>query len=321
MSNLINIIVSEQLLSFWIVFFVILVERSISWPDKYHPLSVITLLANGMAKKVLPSKPRQISQQKIAGTLAPIILLLPVCATLVVLIYLSEYPIFFDILMLLIAIKFKQVIIQTKKVSAALRSEKNILARQRLSPLVLRETEKMSPMGLVKANIESVLLRFCYQYCSVIFWYMLAGGVGALIYRILYELCLCWNDKQPKFKHFGQPIRWLTTILQSVPSVLATFSIICAGNIHQGIKMLIQKSSYQSMHAFILNCSGASLDVELGGPAYYGQHKIRTLAYGGKKQVILADNLQALNIINRAIWVWLTGYFLYCAILFFKTVS
>ncbi|MEP2652005.1 MAG: cobalamin biosynthesis protein [Paraglaciecola sp.] len=319
MSNLINILISEQLLTYWILIFVVLIEKFIYLPDKYHPLTLLKLMAYGMANKVVPSKPRQKRQQQIAGVLAPLILLVPVCTIIAVFTLLPQFPLFFESMMLLTALKFQYVIKQTKKVTQALRSEKKILARQMLAPLVLRETEKLSPMGMVKANIESVLLRFCYQYCSVIFWYLIAGGVGALIYRVLYELSHSWNVKQNRFKYFGVPTRKLIHILQLAPSFLACCSLILAFNLRLGSAALMQRKSYKNLSMFVLNISASTMGISLGGPAFYNNQKVRMPNCGAQKKVTLADNQRVLIIINSATWIVLMTSFMLCAFAYSTT--
>jgi len=316
MHSVINTLLSEQFLPFWVLLLIIFTERYLPWPDKYHPISFIKVLAMGMQAKVLSPERSPFGQQKLSGALACIVLLLPFCAILVVFKYLSEYPVFFEAIMLLVALRFQDIPKQTNRVTAALAKQQKMLARHALSQIVLRETEKMSPLGMVKANIESLLLRYSYQYCSVVFWYLLTGGVGALIYRLIYELSLCWNQKLVRFKYFGQPIRNLVNILQWFPSKLACLSVVLAVNISQGSRALFQRVSYQCSHLFILNLCGASLGIELGGPAYYEQQKVRTRKCGGNRPIILVDNSRALAAINRATWVWLTLYFMGCALSF-----
>ena len=319
MHNVINTLLSEQLLPFWVLLLIVFIERYLPWPDKYHPISFIKVLAMGMQAKVLSPQRNSIGQQKISGSLACIVLLLPFCTLLAVFKYLSVYPVFFEALMLLVALRFQDIPKQTRKVTAALSKQQKMLARHALSQIVMRETTRMSPLGMVKANIESLLLRYSYQYCSVIFWYLLTGGVGALIYRLVYELSLCWNNKLVRFKYFGQPVRNLVNVLQWFPSKLASLSVVLAVNISQGTAALFQGLSYQSNHLFILNLCGASLGIELGGPVCYEQQIVRTKKCGGNRQIILADNTRALTAINRATWVWLTLYFLGCALSFWIT--
>jgi adenosylcobinamide-phosphate synthase len=91
---------------------------------------------------------------------------------------------------------------------------------------------------------------------------------------------------------------------------------VSAVNISQGSAAIFQRASYQCNHVFVLNLCGASLGIELGGPAYYEKQKVRTRKCGGDRQIILADNMRTLAAINRATWVWLTLYFFGCALSF-----
>ena len=316
MNSVINTLLGDLFLPFWVLLLVVFIERYLPWPDKYHPFSFIKSLAMGMQAKVLSPEQNSIRQQKISGSLACILILLPFCTMLAVFKYLSEYPIFFEALMLVVALRFQDIAKQTRRVSAALSKQQKMLARHALSQIVLRETEKMSPLGMVKANIESLLLRYSYQYCSVIFWYLLTGALGALIYRLIYEMSLYWNNKLARFRYFGQPLRDVVNILQWLPSKLASLSVVIAVNISQGSAALFQRVSYQCNHVFILNLCGASLGIELGGPGYYQQQKVRTQKCGGNKPIILADNARVLAAINRATWIWLTFYFMGCTLAF-----
>lgn len=313
MQTFINTLLSEHFLLFWVLLLVVLIERYLPWPEKFHPINFIKALAIGMQAKVLFVDQNSIGQQRVSGALACIVLLFPFCSILVVCKYLSEYPIFFEALMLLVALRFKDIIRQTHRVTSALTKQQKMLARHALSQIVLRETQKMSSLGIVKANIESVLLRYSYQYCTVVFWYLITGGVGALTYRLIYELSLCWNNKLLRFKYFGQPVRYVVNVLQWLPNKLACLSIMLAVNISRGSAALFQRVSYQCDHLFVLNVCGASLGIELGGPACYEQQKVRTSKCGGDRPVILADNARVIAATDRATWVWLTLYFVGCA--------
>ena len=319
MQNLINTLLSAHFLPFWVLLLVVLIERYLPWPDKFHPISFIKVLAIGMHTKVLSNGQYNIGQQRLSGALACIVLLLPFCSILAVCKYLSVYPIFFEALMLLVALRFKDITKQTHRITVALSKQQKMLARHALSLIVLRETQKMSSLGMVKANIESLLLRYSYQYCAVVFWYLISGGLGALTYRLIYELSLCWNNKLFMFRHFGQPVRYVVNILQWLPCKLASLSIVIAVNIAQGSTALFQRISYQCNHFFILNLCGASLGIELGGPAYYEQKKVRTKKCGGNRLVKLADNTRTVTAVNRATWVWLTLYFMSCVLSFLAT--
>jgi adenosylcobinamide-phosphate synthase len=167
--GLINTLLSEHFLLFWVLLLVILIEHYLPWPDKFHPISFIKKLAKGMQAKVLFVERNSIKQQKMSGALVCIVLLLPFFSMIIVIKYLSEYSIFFEASMLLVALRSKDITKQTRRVTAALSKQQKMLARHALSQIVLREIQKMSSLSMVNANIESTLLRYSYQYCAVIF--------------------------------------------------------------------------------------------------------------------------------------------------------
>ncbi|WP_158972216.1 cobalamin biosynthesis protein [Paraglaciecola sp. L3A3] len=310
MQALIEVLTSQFWLSYWTLLIIVVVEKNLSWPEKYHPLSLYKLFAIRMAKKVLPSADYSTQQQKISGALAAMVLLLPLIVIIAIFIYLSEYPMFFQGFLLLIALRFQYVLNISTKIANYLSADKKILARHTLQPIILRETDKLSPMGLAKANCETIVLRFSYQYCAVIFWFLLTGGVGAIIYRALYESSQCWNIKLKRFKHFGLIVNKLLRLLQWTPNFLVGLSLIIVSANFASLKVLKTKRSYFEQRFYLLNIAGTVLNIELGGPAFYENKKTRTEKCGGIRQVTLADILRTKNILNLSTYLWLTLCFL-----------
>jgi adenosylcobinamide-phosphate synthase len=316
MQNLVDILSGPHLLSFGLLFVVVLLEKNIPWLDKYHPLSLWKLCTIRMAEKVLPSKDYGTKQQKLSGSLAYLILLLPVCLLISVFIYLSVYPIFFEALLLLIALRFNNIRIVGRKILNQLATEKKILARHTLQPIVLRETENMSALGLTKATCETLILRFNYQFCAVVFWFILTGGIGAILYRVLYECSQSWNIKLARFSYFGLSVKYIVSGLQYLPTILAGLSLAITSLTSNGFKALINKWAYLNIRLFMLNVAGASLNIQLAGPVIYEQQKIRTKKCGGSKQIILADIKRTQTLINLASYVWLVLSFLIYTLLY-----
>jgi adenosylcobinamide-phosphate synthase len=216
--------------SFFIMLVVIVIERV--WPvsKKYHPLTVFRLLAHRMALKVNPDPKRSKQQKIISGALAMIVILVPLLLPIGLFIQLADIPQFFDGLLLLIALQFQDVLSQAKKVTLALNREKKALARHFLSDSCLRKTDNLSEVGLCKATIESTLLRFTYQYIGVLFWFLWAGGLAALSYRLIIELSQVWNTKRREHVHFGQPVSAVRLALAWLPSQLTMIMFMFAQN-------------------------------------------------------------------------------------------
>ncbi|MGJ8681583.1 cobalamin biosynthesis protein CobD/CbiB [Paraglaciecola sp.] len=310
MLKIVETLFSQELLTFWVILIAVLIEKYMPWPDKYHPLSLWKICTIRIANKVLPSKESDIQQQKLSGSLAYLVLLTPVCLSIWILLSLSVYPAFFEALLLLIALRYRNIQLTCHKLSQQITLEKKILARQNLQQHVLRETEKMSVLGLAKAASETLILRFSYQYCAVIFWFALTGGIGAIVYRLLYECSHSWNIKQSRFSYFGLSVKYVTNALQWFPSILCGFSLAFVSLTIAGFKALSELKNLKNTRTFLLNIAGASLNIEMAGPAIYQQKKIRTTKCGGHKPIILADIKRTQNLISLTTLFWLTMSFL-----------
>jgi adenosylcobinamide-phosphate synthase len=300
---------SIYLLPIYSVFLVVFVEKHLKLADKFHPLTFARLIAQRLAYKVHNRNPGTSLQQMTAGFLAPIVLLSPLILLLGVLIFLSEFPIFFDSLLLLIALRFEPIVKTVQKVELSLRQNKKTLAKQQLQTIVLRKTEQLSPFGIAKAAIETLILRFALQYCSVIMLYLLGGGMLALAYRILFEFSHCWNSKQHDFIYFGRPLRWLLVLVQWIPARISALCFIIGQNIYKGIGALGNKTSLTCSRNFLLNLTGASLGFELGGPVFYNSSKSRFAKCGGQRSVALDDIRRTVQALRKAKWVFLTFCF------------
>ncbi|MDF2178506.1 cobalamin biosynthesis protein [Aliiglaciecola sp. CAU 1673] len=301
----------------WIVLLVVLVEKLWVWPDKYHPLSFFRLLASRMADKVHPGLNHTPYQQRLSGSLAPLVLLTPILVCIGLFIGLAEYPQFFDALLLYIAIRFQPVPKAMRHVQSALAVNKKALARDKSRALLLRETELLTSMGLSKAVVESAVKRFLYQFCTPLFWFLLLGGVGALAYRLLYEFSQVWNIKQRRFVHFGAPISWLCRVFQWLPVRLGLLTLMAAENLTGAIRARKRLAKGVGQQTRLLAYAGGALGIELGGPAIYDGVKRRWPKCGGLREARVEDIARARHSLLRAQAIMLTllllGYAFYFA--------
>lgn len=278
---------------------VVLVEQYLPWPDKYHPLSLFRLLAINMARKVNPRQARSKQQRLLSGSLAIIMLVVPVLVLLQLLIYMADFPWFFHGFALLVALRLQPCIQAGQRIEQALLQGKKQLARESLQPWVIRETSRLSPLGIGKAQVETLLLRFNYQYVTVLFWYLLLGGVAALGYRLLYELQQAWNSKQATFAHFGKPAARLTHILQWLPVRMGIIGFVFAQHLPVLAQAWRTRQKGWTQAILCLHWQGSALGIELGGPAIYQGNKVRRPRVGGTREIKLADMARARKAIYR----------------------
>lgn len=302
--------------SVWILLAVIVIERILPWSDKYHPLSLFRFVAIRMASKVNPSQQRTPYQRQIAGALAAIVLILPITAITAVLIYLAEFPLFFNGIVLLIALQFRPIILSFRRITTCLETNKKALARNVLAVLVLRETTALSPLGIAKAAIESLLLRFNHQFSTVIFCYLIAGSTAALTYRLVFELTQIWNTKLIRFRYFGLPLKRLHNLINYLPSLITSFSFAIAERLTTALAALKKLPKGCSLHIKTLAIMAGALQIQLSGPVYYQGQKRRLLKVGGIREVRFVDMSRALFAVHKTQAVLLTLIFLFCAIIY-----
>lgn len=312
---MIEILLAPQLQPIWVLLVTVLIERLWAWPDRYHPLGFIRLLAKRMASKVNP-KDNSAVQQKISGTLAPAVLLLPTIVILILFIQLAEFPLFFDSLLLLIALQFKSVLDRAKRIGNALAHNKKVLSRDILQSLCLRETHQLSSVGISKACIETLLLRYCYQYIAVMFWFLVSGGVAALSYRLIYEFSQHWNSKLPRYRYFGFPIAKLAALLYWLPARLMIIALMLSENISTSIKALRQRSGNRNTHTTILAASAGALQMQLSGPVMYQGQKYRHAKLGNSRLPVPQDIKRTLNALDKSLVILLVFSLLIAALLY-----
>lgn len=291
--------------SFLVMVLVIILERAVSVPDKYHPLSLLKLMAIRMAAKVNRSN-NSPYQQKISGSLAALVIVFPCVACLVLLHNFAEFPLFFDGIFLLLALSFSQVQIRINQIARLLAADKKTLAREKLTPLVLRQTEQLSSMGLIKACIETLCLRYGYQYISTLFWFMCLGGVGAFSYRLLFELQQAWNPKKTGFQHFGKPTQKLVRLLSWLPVRLSLLCFMLSHNISSALRAL-RLYAPKTSHQLILIICGGALGIQLGGPVIYNQQKYRLPKLGSVRLPVQQDIQRTNRALNTSTAIWLTA--------------
>ena len=188
----------------------------------------------------------------------------------------------------------------------ALSLHKKVLARQTLAPMVLRETASLSEVGVIKACIESVILRFHQQYLFTLFIFLVFGPVAALSLRLLYEFSQSWNVKLKRFSIFGQPCAKTLAFLLWLPVRISALLCALIHNISGSFKALRALPSSSSTHQVVLALQGGALGIQLSGPVIYDQNKKRSTKCGGPNQASIVDinrTLQAITLCKLTYWV------------------
>ncbi len=278
-SDLLSIV--SMMLPVFVLSVALIVEKFVPIAAAIDPLKLFHFICQSMANKVL-KHPNDVTQSKISGALALLVLLLPVLIIAYLVHAFADYKWLIDILLLWVLLQFRQDVSILNKGIEALQANKKLLAKNLLQKKLLRNTLPLSSLGLVKAGAETVLLRYHHQQFVTILCYLLFGPIAALCYRLCYVAQQVWNTKLTKYQSFGKFAGIITLICQSIPSIVFSFTFIVVSKPTSAIKVLAKRQYWCDILAtlmlkkpqhLLLNSLSTSTGLNTGGPLQYNQVK------------------------------------------------
>lgn len=314
--------VLEQVPSFVpVLFIIVILERLISLRENISPLGFFKALTLGITDKVHSNKKNNsVGQQKIAGVLALPILLFPFLFVIYMLTLIAEFPYVFEAILLWLSLSWSPLRKDALNTAKALKKGQKSLAKAKIDSWLLRDTSTLSPLGVSKATIESVILRSSKEYFGVIFYFCTLGPVFALFYRMITSLNQCWNPKLKHFRHFGQVTQWLCYLFDWLPSRFVSFSIMLLGRYKLTFQLMRHARRWKNDNSLmLLSATAAALKISLGGPAKYEGDKIRRPVIGHNSQTKEPDTediRQAVYLVEKVLAIWLLLVLLFSVLYF-----
>lgn len=239
------------------------------------------------------------------GALALVTLILPL--TLITLL-IDRWPWspVWDLLLLYLAIGWRSLAEHAGRVRDALAQGDLARARQAVGYLVSRDTADLDEAAIAKATVESVLENGNDALFGALFWFLVAGAPGVLVYRLTNTLDAMWGYRTQRYRRFGWAAARLDDALNWAPARLTALSYALAGHFPQALACWRQQGpAWKSPNAGPVMAAGAgSLGVLLGGPApYHGLLQDRP-PLGAGPPANTQDIDRALALIGRALMLW-----------------
>lgn len=268
----------------------ILLSRYAALPQQYRPWPVLYLIAQRIADKVNKASDST-AHKRLAGALALLVIFIPLFTLAWTFRQLSEWPNGYDALLLYLCLDYRHFSQQVNVVSHSLQKQQLQLARDQLQPLLRRDCNRLSATGIAKAGIEVLAQRQLRHLVAVLFWFLLAGAMAALTYRLLLELQQAWSGKLSQQRDFatavsllGQlgswPAFWLhgcfVALLYRFVQTLHTFQ-------HS------KNSGLPTPERWYLSAWSSAVQRNLAGPVIYQAQKIRRERIGPEPTPTVAD--------------------------------
>lgn len=151
-------------------------------------------------------------------------------------------------------------------------------ARALTARIVSRDTAQAGASDLAKAGVESLLENGNDAVFGALFWFAVAGGPGALLFRLANTLDAMWGYRTERFNAFGCSAARIDDLLNLMPARLTALCYALLGNTRAAVHCWrTQAPLWDSPNAGPVMATGAgALGVLLGGGAvYHGRLEMR----------------------------------------------
>jgi len=186
-------------------------------------------------------------------------------------------------------------------------------ARKLTSYIVSRDTRNATPEDLAKASTESLLENGNDAVFGALFWFAIAGGPGALLFRLANTLDAMWGYRNLRYNHFGRFAARIDDALNFIPARMTAFSYAmlapsCAGKRRALQCWREQAPAWSSPNAGPVMSAGAgALGLALGGPAVYDGETEQRPPLGAGAPAAKQDIVRAWRLVHATCWLWLVS--------------
>ena len=277
-------------------------DRLLGEPRRFHPLVGFGALANWLEARL--NRP----QHGIArGALAWALAVLPLVALALWLRSTGgALAVTVDILLLWFALGARALIEHARAVATPLGAGDLAEARRRVGWIVSRDTAALSPAQVAAAGTESVLENGNDAIFGTLFWFLIAGGPGALLFRLANTLDAMWGYRTERYLRFGRIAARADDVLGWLPARLTALSYALLGHTRHALHCWRhQAPRWKSPNAGPVMAAGAgALRVQLGGEAPYHGVMTQRPALGSGKAPDASSLFAAIALVNRTLALW-----------------
>ena len=146
---------------------------------------------------------------------------------------------------------------------------------------------------------------------GTLFWFIVAGGPGAVMFRLANTLDAMWGDRTARLLRFGCAAARIDDALNYLPARLTALSYVLLASTMEGKRRAwrcwrAQAPAWSSPNAGPVMSSGAgALGLALGGPASYDGDIEQRPSLGCGQPASAHDIARAWQLVAHTTWLWL----------------
>lgn len=281
----------------------IALDHLLGEPRRWHPLVGFGRWAGWLEARLRPPLPT-----RAGGLLAWVLAIGPWLA--LALLLRASHPAahwLVDIGLLYFALGARSLAQHAEAIAAPLVAGDLDLARERVGWIVSRDTRALDAAGVAKAGTESVLENGNDAVFGALFWFCVAGGAGALVFRLANTLDAMWGYRTERFIRFGWAAARLDDVLNWLPARLTALTYALLGRSRDALACWrVQAPAWDSPNAGPVMAAGAgALGVRLGGAAIYHGREERRPPLGCGRTPDAASVRAAVRLMQHGMLLWL----------------
>lgn len=249
----------------------VLLDMRLGEATRWHPLAGFGNLAIAMEKKLNAGESRIVR-----GAFAWLLIVLPfVLLAWVLTFWLAQFDALLALavhaLLLYFSLGLRSLRDHTLPITNALMDDDLPQARLLTARIVSRDTRQAEESDLAKAGVESLLENGNDAVFGTLFWFVLAGGPGVVLFRLANTLDAMWGYRTQRFNAFGRVAARIDDVLNFIPARLTALSYTLLGKTRQAWQCWrVQAPAWSSPNAGPVMSAGAgALGISLGGAAIY----------------------------------------------------
>lgn len=288
----------------------VLIDYVFGEPGRWHPLIAFAAVATFLENKIYADDGEP-WESKLRGVIAVLAILLLIVTPLLVFEVWFNGSDFIGFIIGSIVVYFciapRSLREHARAVEQPLLNNNLLVAREKLSFIVSRDVDSLSEQEIAAATCESVLENGSDAIFSAMFWFLVAGIPGVVVYRISNTLDAMWGYRNERYQDFGWAAAKLDDVLNWLPARIVALSYAVLGNYTVAIRCWReQASAWKSPNAGPVMSAGAgSLEIRLGGRAQYHGNEQSRPVLGVDNPVEVHDIARALKLVDRTLILWL----------------
>ncbi|PUA18019.1 adenosylcobinamide-phosphate synthase CbiB [Glaciimonas sp. PCH181] len=288
---------------------------------RWHPLVGFGQLANLLERRLNRSPSADQHRSILRGALAWSLAVVPL--VLVAVLFLKTLPFFAALIvhavLLYFCIGLRSLRDHTVPIAQALAADDLATARHLTGRIVSRDTENAAAADLSKAAVESLLENGNDAVFGTLFWFAIAGGPGAVLFRLVNTLDAMWGYRTARYNLFGRVAARIDDALNWAPARLTAVSYAVLGKTSLALHCWrTQAPAWPSPNAGPVMSAGAgALGLALGGAAIYDGVIENRPPLGSGTEANGADIRRAWCLVLRTTLLWL-AVLSACAIIFYQ---